>query len=170
LHRRKLNAWTSRTDGYACGRHRRLRAGDHDRALREESGQEPEGPLHREDAGAVHRRCDAGGPHRQHALLIGIALSRGSRPETLAPYWEPEYTCLHGPDWWQAHWAKSGKVIIDHVDAIKGGWQDWHRFEELALPRFEGWRHDDTVKEIAMLKADQGELLGLARVVATKRE
>jgi len=26
------------------------------------------------------------------------------------------------------------------------------------------------VKEIAMLKADQGELLGLARVVATKRE
>jgi SAM-dependent methyltransferase len=89
-------------------------------------------------------------------------------PEHLAPYWDWEFCCFHGPEWWRNHWAKTGKVTVDHADVIEDGWRDWLRFEQLAGPRVTGWRRHASDNTVAMLSADQGRTLGFTRIVATK--
>ncbi|HUP74182.1 MAG TPA: hypothetical protein VM282_14165 [Acidimicrobiales bacterium] len=89
-------------------------------------------------------------------------------PEALAPFWNREFCCFHGPDWWRAHWAKTGKVTVDHADAIEDGWRDWLRFDEISGPLLEGWRRDAAANSSAMLRADQGALLGFTRLAGTR--
>lgn len=89
-------------------------------------------------------------------------------PETLAPYWEWDFCCWHGPEWWRTHWAKTGKVDVDYVDAIPDGWKDWLRWEEGVGPHLDGWMKDACVRGAAMLRADQGNLLGFTRIVGVK--
>ncbi len=69
---------------------------------------------------------------------------------------------------WRAHWEKTGRVRVDHADAIEEGWQIWLRFSEAKEPRVEGWHRETAAKEIAMLRADQGKYFGFTRVVATR--
>jgi SAM-dependent methyltransferase len=90
-------------------------------------------------------------------------------PDQLAPYWDWEFCCFHGPDWWRSHWEKTGKVRIDHADAAPDGWKDWLRFDEVTEPHLKGSRKDAAAKEIAMLRVDQGKYFGFSRVVATRR-
>ena len=95
-------------------------------------------------------------------------------PEELAPYWDWEFCCFHGPDWWRRHWEKTSKVRVEVADAIDDGWKDWLRFCEVALVgldgsgRLEGWREQAAKNEVAMLRADRGKLFGFTRVVGTK--
>jgi cyclopropane fatty-acyl-phospholipid synthase-like methyltransferase len=88
-------------------------------------------------------------------------------PSELAPYWEWDFCCFHGPQWWRTHWEKTGKVRVDHSDAIEDGWQDWLRFDELTQPTLVGWRKEAAVNSAAMLRADRGRYLGFSRVVAS---
>lgn len=89
-------------------------------------------------------------------------------PDELAPYWDWEFCCFHGPDWWRTHWEKSGRVRVDRADAVEDGWKDWLRFTEACMPTLDGWRKDAASNEVAMLRIDQGRRLGFTRVVATK--
>lgn len=90
-------------------------------------------------------------------------------PETLAPYWEWDFCCFHGPDWWRRHWEKTGKVTVDHVDVIDNGWQDWLRFNDATAPFVTGWMVDACQNTHDMLEADRGQNLGFVRMTATKR-
>lgn len=92
-----------------------------------------------------------------------------SVPSVLEPYWEWDFCCFHSPEWWRHHWAKTGKVRVDLADSIEDGWKDWLRFDEASIPTLTGWRKGAAVNSVAMHLADQGKLLGFARVVATKR-
>ena len=89
-------------------------------------------------------------------------------PSALQPYWDWQFCCFHGPDWWRTHWAKTGLVDVDVADAVPNGWQDWLRFDEVTLPTLDGWRQDAAANSAAMLHADRGRYLGFSRVVATK--
>lgn len=89
-------------------------------------------------------------------------------PATLAPWWESEFCCFHGPDWWRHHWSKTGKVSVDHADFIDDMWRDWLRFNDFIAPFVEGWWIDDVAQTHDMLEADRGENLGFTRIVATK--
>ena len=89
-------------------------------------------------------------------------------PDHLAPYWEWEYCCFHSPDWWRAHWAKTGLVSVDHADAVENGWQDWLVFNDLTAPTMTGWRADAAIDTHNMLEADRGQYLGFTRMAATK--
>lgn len=89
-------------------------------------------------------------------------------PDHLVPFWEPEYCSFHSPSWWRRHWTRSGRVEVDHADAVPDGWRDWLRFTEASGPAMEGWRADAAATELRMLEADGGEHLGFARVVATR--
>jgi SAM-dependent methyltransferase len=89
-------------------------------------------------------------------------------PAELAPFWDWEFCCFHGPNWWRTHWEKTGKVRVEHADAIEDGWRDWLRFAEASAPFLEGWREEAVTREIGMLQADQGNLLGFSRIVATR--
>ncbi len=89
-------------------------------------------------------------------------------PTALAPFWEWDFCSWHGPAWWRHHWAKTGKVAVDHADLIEDGWRDWLQFNDYITPFVEGWWIDDCVATDAMLKADRGENLGFTRIAATK--
>ena len=89
-------------------------------------------------------------------------------PEVLAPFWDWEFCCWHGPDWWRTHWAKTGKVQVEVADAIPDGWRDWLRFEEAIAPFQSGWLKDAGENTAAMLRADQGKLLGFTRIVGAR--
>jgi SAM-dependent methyltransferase len=89
-------------------------------------------------------------------------------PQYLKPYWEWEYCCFHSPAWWEHHWAKTGKVRVDHADAIEDGWRDWLTFNDITAPTMTGWLADGAIDTHHMLTADQGRLLGFTRIVATK--
>jgi SAM-dependent methyltransferase len=93
----------------------------------------------------------------------------GRIPHDLAPFWDWEFCCFHGPDWWRTHWEKTGKVRVDLADAVEDGWKDWLRFSEVSVPGLEGWRKDAALNEAAMLRIDRGRRLGFTRIVATKR-
>ena len=92
-----------------------------------------------------------------------------SVPEVLEPFWESEFCCFHSPAWWRTHWAKTGKVSVDHADLVPDGWRDWLRFNDYLAPFVDGWWVEEVAKTHDMLEADRGENLGFARVVATKR-
>lgn len=89
-------------------------------------------------------------------------------PAHLAPYWDWEFCCFHSPSWWRVHWAKTGKVIVDHADAIDAGWSDWLRFNDITAPTVTGWLAAAAANTHAMLEADRGEYLGFTRMTATK--
>ena len=92
----------------------------------------------------------------------------GDVPNHLRPYWEWDFCCFHGPDWWRTHWAKTGKVRVDHADAVPDGWRDWLRSDEVTAPHLDGWRRDAAARSAEMLRADRGRLLGFTRIVATR--
>ncbi|MFZ0665968.1 MAG: methyltransferase domain-containing protein [Acidimicrobiales bacterium] len=91
-------------------------------------------------------------------------------PERLAPYWDWEFCCFHGPQWWRTHWKKTQKVTVERADALDEGWKDWLDFTEACLPRVSGWRKEAASNEVAMLRIDQGELLGFTRIIGRKPE
>lgn len=90
-------------------------------------------------------------------------------PASLRPFWEWDFCSFHAPEWWRNHWQKTGKVRVDCADAIEDGWKDWLLFDEASIPSLTGWRQAAATNSAAMLKTDQGKLLGFSRVVATKR-
>ena len=91
-------------------------------------------------------------------------------PPTLKPFWEWDFCCWHAPEWWRSHWAKTGKVSVDHADMIADGWRDWLQFNDFIAPHVEGWWIDEVATTHDMLTTDQGTELGFTRVVATKLE
>jgi SAM-dependent methyltransferase len=89
-------------------------------------------------------------------------------PEHLRPWWEWDFCCFHGPAWWRTHWAKTGKVVVDHADVVPDGWKDWLRFNDATTDAMAGWRHEAALKTHAMLEADQGRTFAFTRVTATR--
>ncbi len=89
-------------------------------------------------------------------------------PEELAPFWDWEFCCWHGPDWWRTHWSKTRKVKVELADAIPDGWQDWLRWEGAIAPFLSGWMKEAGENTIAMLRVDQGKRLGFTRIVGSK--
>lgn len=91
-----------------------------------------------------------------------------SVPEELAPFWEWDFCCWHGPDWWRTHWSKTRKVRVEVADAIPNGWKDWLRWEKAVAPFLNGWMKNAGENTTAMLRADEGKLLGFTRIVGSK--
>lgn len=89
-------------------------------------------------------------------------------PEKLEPFWEWDFCAFHSPQWWEKHWAKTGKVVVDHSDMIEDGWRDWLQFNDYIAPAMEGWWVDEVANTHDMLVADRGENIGFTRIVATK--
>ncbi|MEZ5216161.1 MAG: methyltransferase domain-containing protein [Ilumatobacteraceae bacterium] len=111
-------------------------------------------------------------PERQLGIVVpGTTRELGAEiPATLEPFWEWDFCCWHSPDWWRTHWAKTGKVGVDHADLMEDGWRDWLRFNDFITPHVTGWWVDEVAVTHDMLLADHGTEFGFARVLATKLE
>ena len=105
------------------------------------------------------------------AVMPSLSSEVGDQiPETLAPYWEWDFCAFHSPAWWRTHWAKTGKVTVDTVDAVPDGWKDWLQFNDFITPTAEGWWAEEAKTTHDMLQADRGEHLGFVRIIGTKTE
>lgn len=69
---------------------------------------------------------------------------------------------FHRPDWWRAHWQRSGLVEVEHADLVPDGWRHWLASERATgfLETMPAWA--------AALEADAGRTFGFSRVVARK--
>ncbi len=103
------------------------------------------------------------------AVMPGLTTEVGIEvPSELEPYWEWDFCSWHGPAWWRTHWAKTGKVSVDHADLIEDGWKDWLHFNDFIAPSVEGWWVEDVARTHDMLEADRGRNIGFTRIAATK--
>jgi hypothetical protein len=87
-------------------------------------------------------------------------------PEHLRPFWHWDFCSFHSPEWWRAHWEKTGLVDVTAADWQPDGWKLWLRREELC----ERLGTRTSPEEAAMLREDAGRYLGFTRVVACRRE
>lgn len=83
-------------------------------------------------------------------------------PEHLRAGWHWDFCSFHSPEWWRAHWEKTGLVDVTAADWMPEGWKLWLRREELAEAL--GTRHHP--EEATMLRGDSGRYLGFTRMVA----
>lgn len=72
-----------------------------------------------------------------------------------------EAIAWHTAEWWRFQWAITELVTVTSARLQERGWADWLRWAQAQNPP-----SDDRV--IAMLEADQGELLSFALVTAVK--
>ena len=91
-------------------------------------------------------------------------------PAELEPFWEWDFCSWHSPEWWRTHWAKTGKVTVDHADLVPDGWKDWLHFNDFIAPSVEGWWVEEVASTHNMLEADRGKNIGFTRIVATKAD
>jgi cyclopropane fatty-acyl-phospholipid synthase-like methyltransferase len=79
----------------------------------------------------------------------------GPVPEHLRPYWQPDFFAWHTPEWWRAHWEKTGLVAVEFADAFPDGdgWRLWLLWQEV-------------MGRVGLLRADQGRYISFVRVVA----
>ena len=91
-------------------------------------------------------------------------------PAHLSDAWDWDFHSFHSPEWWRNHWAKLGKVEVEHADLLPEGWRHWLRWEQLgSVIADEKWR-EQCAGWARNLEADAGRTLGFARVVARKPE
>ncbi len=96
--------------------------------------------------------------------IASVGLMRefdGSVPDHLQGWWTPELWCLHTPEWWRRHWARTGIVEVSTSDALTDGWRLWLDWHRTVCP--------DNATEINAVEADQGRYLGYVRTVAHRR-
>lgn len=86
-------------------------------------------------------------------------------PDHLKPYWVWDFCSFHSPDWWRAHWEKTGFIDVEVADMLPDGWKHWLLWQEVCFD--EGFTTDQ--QEAEMLRVDAGRNLGFTRVVGRTR-
>lgn len=89
-------------------------------------------------------------------------------PDALKPYWDPDFSSFHSPEWWRAHWQRTGLADVLQADLMPDGralWLEWNR-----LCAKEGPEHfrASAAREAEMLEKDTDNLLGFVRVVGKR--
>jgi cyclopropane fatty-acyl-phospholipid synthase-like methyltransferase len=90
-------------------------------------------------------------------------------PAHLRPYWEPDFSSFHSPAWWRRHWEQSGAVTVEVADMAPEGWESWLAWDEFREQQSPGPRAEQGAREVAMLRADRGRVLGFTRCVGVRR-
>lgn len=90
-------------------------------------------------------------------------------PEHLKAHWDPGFWAFHSPGWWRRNWTRTGAVTVETADWLEDGWRDWLLWSEVCAEEspseFMAGLARDSVE---LLRADQGRLLGFARVVGRR--
>ena len=68
--------------------------------------------------------------------------------------------------WWRNLWEKTGLVTIDTADTLPDGCALWLRFDEMLIAT---GKHGDCPDETDIFIEDNGEYIGIIRLVATKK-
>ena len=82
-------------------------------------------------------------------------------PDYLAERWNPDMCTYLSPWWWRTHWERTGLVDVERADVVENSGRDWLTWLEACDLVDRGFEPD-----AAMLRADQGRLLGFTRITA----
>ncbi|WP_329258066.1 methyltransferase domain-containing protein [Streptomyces sp. NBC_01478] len=96
-------------------------------------------------------------------------LAGDEAPEHLKSFWDPGFWAFHSPAWWRRHWTRGGTVEVEAADWLPDGWKDWLLWSEVCAEEspYE-WMARMARESVELVKADQGQLLGFARVVGRR--
>ncbi|MEU6199843.1 methyltransferase domain-containing protein [Streptomyces sp. NPDC047061] len=90
-------------------------------------------------------------------------------PEHLRAHWDPGFWSFHSPGWWHRHWTRSGAVQVEAADWLDDGWRDWLLWSEVCAAESPDPEMARMAREsVELVKADRGQLLGFARIVARR--
>ncbi|MGW4443066.1 SAM-dependent methyltransferase [Streptomyces sp. NPDC004682] len=90
-------------------------------------------------------------------------------PAPLAPYWEPGYWCFHSPAWWRRNWTRTGAVTVETADWLEDGAREWLLWSEVCAEESPSEFMRGLARDcVDLLKADEDELLGFARIVGRR--
>jgi SAM-dependent methyltransferase len=81
-------------------------------------------------------------------------------------FWDQECWYLHTVQWWRRLWSRTGLVDIELAELMPDGWRLWlqfYRARKAADARV-------SPSDIPALEADQGQYLGLIRMIARRKE
>ncbi|WUJ69754.1 methyltransferase domain-containing protein [Kribbella soli] len=82
-------------------------------------------------------------------------------PPYLESRWGPDLCTWLPPDWWHQLWQRTNLVTVQTADFLPNSWSDWLLWLKTCAEVDRGYEPDEQ-----MLEADQGDLLGLTRLVA----
>lgn len=88
----------------------------------------------------------------------------GNIPDHIRTFLGDELWTWKSLPWWRKHWEKTGLVSIDIADAMPNGCALWLRWDEALLKTGRNHWGDET----ETFRIDNGEYIGLIRLVATK--
>lgn len=98
-------------------------------------------------------------------VVPGLVNELTEVPGHLQPFWDRQFWSFHSPAWWRTHWERTGLVEVRHADLVPDGWRHWQLWDQVSRamrppPKPGG------AEEWRMLEVDEGQTLGLSRVVA----
>lgn len=101
-------------------------------------------------------------------VVPGLTHEIPAVPESLAPFWEKDFSLFHSADWWRELWERSGAATIEYGHLLEHGAADWLLWSEAS----DDWKrtHGQApyLKEAEMLRADAGRFLGFVALVARR--
>jgi hypothetical protein len=105
-------------------------------------------------------------PHGSVGVVVpGLTHDPGlTLPPYLAERWTPDLFTWPVPDWWRNHRQRTELVDVATAEMVPAGWDDWLQWLKACDLVDRGYAPDAD-----MLEADQGELLGLIRLLAHRR-
>ncbi len=89
-------------------------------------------------------------------------------PEQLRDVWRWDFGTFHSPEWWEHHWAKTGKVVELRTEWLSGGNELWRLWEETTLAWSIANGETPNERDGALLRADTEHLLGFTVITATR--
>ncbi|MFC1526545.1 SAM-dependent methyltransferase [Candidatus Latescibacterota bacterium] len=96
----------------------------------------------------------------------GLVQDIGERlPSHLVAFWSQDCWGWHTAEWWRRLWERTGLMDIQTVDVMPDGWRHWlqhYHARRVAGPR----KPSDS--DFDALEADQGQYVGLIRMVASR--
>ncbi len=115
----------------------------------------------------IARFLPSGG--RLGVVSPGLRYEIDEVPESLAPYWQDDFSTFHSAGWWREIWQASGLVTVDRAELLPHGAEDWLLWAET----WDDWERATGgapfEREADMLRVDTDGLLGFVAMVATKK-
>jgi SAM-dependent methyltransferase len=96
--------------------------------------------------------------------------SPGEVPHPHPPHLGESWFWLHSSEWWKRQWERMPGLKVEGAETLPEGWASWVRWHEILQASGRANRQEESVKELALLRADGGRNMGFVRMVARRDE
>lgn len=98
-------------------------------------------------------------------IVSPAALQPGPLPAHLPA---SEWHWINSVEWWRHHWERYPEIEMEVSEPLAGGWDLWVRWLEALEASGRANRPEETKRELAQLREDNGSYLGFVRQVGRR--